>query len=353
MRERILIYRLGSLGDTIVALPCFNQIKRTFPTAELSLLTNRPVSSKAAAIEVILGTHFFSDAIDYPLGTRNPFKLLRLLWKIRNGRFSKLVFLLAARSPRSVKRDLLFFKLAGIQSVIGAPSDEADFHVRQLSGGLYENETVRLANRLTAIGPIDIEDNALWDLRFTSEEVSARASYMNDFDSRFPVLAVSVGTKMQSKDWGEANWQELLSRLTLKLPHWNLLMFGAADEASVSARCASHWAGKVVNLCGKTSPRVGAAVLANCALFVGHDSGPMHMAACVGIPCVAIFSARNLPGHWYPRGRNNRVIYHQTDCFGCQLEVCVEQKKKCILSITVDEVAAAVLDLLASQPERR
>jgi ADP-heptose:LPS heptosyltransferase len=77
-------------------------------------------------------------------------------------------------------------------------------------------------------------------------------------------------------------------------------------------------------------------------MFVGHDSGPMHLAAAVGIPLVAIYSARALPRMWYPRGHKYQIIRHKTDCEDCKLEICIEQKKKCILSITVDEVMQAV-----------
>ena len=109
----------------------------------------------------------------------------------------------------------------------------------------------------------------------------------------------------------------------------------------------AHWGGKAVNLCGKTSPRVSAGVFKHARFFVGHDSGPMHIAAGVGTPCVAIFPAKNMPGQWFPRGDDNRVIYHKTDCAGCALDVCIVQQKKCILSITVDEVHAAVLSMLS------
>jgi ADP-heptose:LPS heptosyltransferase len=72
----------------------------------------------------------------------------------------------------------------------------------------------------------------------------------------------------------------------------------------------------------------------------------MHLASAVGTPCVAIFSARNLPGQWFPARRGHRVIYHKTDCFGCMLETCVAERKRCILSITVDEVFDVVTQLL-------
>lgn len=353
MKEAIIIYRLGSLGDTLVALPCFNKVRQAFPTARITLLTNKPVSTKSAPAEAVLGGgHFLNDVIAYTIGTRNPLRLLHLFFQIRKKKVSKLVFLVAARSPESVKRDLLFFRLAGIRTVIGAPSQKDDYSPKLLENGTYENESLRLVNRLRVLGDIDLEDPDYWDLHLTTNEVREGDKWVDRLGLADKTLAVSVGTKIQAKDWGKDNWQELLTRLSKKLPGWKLLLVGSAEESQVSILCGSAWADRVANVCGKTSPRVNAAILSRCAVFVGHDSGPMHLAANAGVPCVAIFAARNLPGHWYPRGSNNRVIYHQTDCFGCGLEICEIERKKCITSITVDEVEAAVLSLTdqATQP---
>ena len=78
--QTIVIYRLGSLGDTIVALPCFTAVTRLFPNARKVLLTNKPISTKAAPIESILGagTGFFDTSIAYPVGTRSPGALFAL-----------------------------------------------------------------------------------------------------------------------------------------------------------------------------------------------------------------------------------------------------------------------------------
>lgn len=106
------------------------------------------------------------------------------------------------------------------------------------------------------------------------------------------------------------------------------------------------WKGQTANLCGALSPRESAALLEKAEVFVGHDSGPMHLASAVGTPCVAIFSARNLPGQWFPVRSGHKIIYHKTDCFGCGLEQCIAEGKKCIFSISVDEVHSATVALL-------
>jgi ADP-heptose:LPS heptosyltransferase len=109
----------------------------------------------------------------------------------------------------------------------------------------------------------------------------------------------------------------------------------------------------VVNLCGDLTPRESAAVFARAEIFVGHDSGPMHLAAAVQTPCVAIFSARNKPRVWFPYGRQHRVVYHRVECWGCELETCVVEKKRCMTSITVDEVVEQVRDLQEDAMSRR
>jgi heptosyltransferase III len=98
-----------------------------------------------------------------------------------------------------------------------------------------------------------------------------------------------------------------------------------------------------LNLCGQLSPRETAAVMEGAAVFMGPDSGPMHLAASVRIPCAIAFSARGKPGVWFPAGNENQVVYHKVDCFGCNLETCTVEAKKCLTSISVDEMYEAVM----------
>jgi hypothetical protein len=85
--RNVLIYRLGSLGDTVVALPCLHLVARTYPNAQRVLLTNFPVNSKAPAAAAVLGgTGLVHGYMRYTVGTRRVGELLRLAWLIR--RFS-------------------------------------------------------------------------------------------------------------------------------------------------------------------------------------------------------------------------------------------------------------------------
>ncbi len=199
---------------------------------------------------------------------------------------------------------------------------------------------------LERLGRPDLEDDRWWDLRLSAEESRRAAEILAGLDGR-PIIAVSMGTKADAKDWTEPNWASLIRELSRRHPEFAIAALGVAEESGLTDRILAGWSGPKLNLCGRLEPRISAAVLERSTLFVGHDSGPMHLAAAVGTPCVAIFSAQNRPGQWYPRGRDHRVLYHQTDCYGCGLYTCVAQGKRCILSISVEEVLQAVEDQIA------
>ena len=147
----------------------------------------------------------------------------------------------------------------------------------------------------------------------------------------------------------------MLARLSAALPGAALALVGAKEDAPVAEYAASGWQGTVLNLCGQLTPRETAAALSDAELFLGPDSGPMHLAAAMGVPCAIAFAARTKPGIWFPAGDRNRIVYHQTDCAGCNLETCIEQNRKCLTSISVDEMLAAALgawsDGRKDQPE--
>ncbi|WP_263385134.1 glycosyltransferase family 9 protein [Granulicella arctica] len=352
---RVLIYRLGSLGDTIVALPSLRLVARAFPQAERRMLTNFPVNVKAPPAAAILeNSGLVQDYFRYAVGTRSPVELLSLWWKLLRWRPQVMVYLGPNRGVQSALRDVKFFKLCGIRTVIGAPVTEEMQRNMVEADGLLEPEGARLARNVAELGDARLEDAASWDLGLTLGERERAASFLGEVGGR-PLIAVSVGTKVQSKDWGQENWRALLGRLAGLYPGYALALNGAPGESAASEFAADGWRtvaslqadpGAVINLCGRLTPRESAAAFAHARVFVGHDSGPMHLAATVQTPCVAIFAARNIPRVWFPIGAQHRVIYHAVDCAGCGLETCIVEKKKCLTSVTVDEVLAEVRAVL-------
>jgi heptosyltransferase-3 len=352
--RRVLIYRLGSLGDMLIALPALRLIARAYPDADRRMLTNVPVSVKAPAAAAILdGTGLVDGYFRYAVGARGVRELVALWWQLVRWRPDVLVYVAVARGVKAAKRDAMFFRLCGIGRQIGVPLTAA------MQENLYgqsvpdasteanlEPEGARLVRNLAELGDGRLEDPASWDLNLNADEKASADAAIGAAALRLPLLAVCVGTKVQVKDWGRENWRELLRRTAMKYPGHGLLLAGAPEEIEASEFAAEGWregsGGLVVNLCGKLTPRESAAALARSKVFLGHDSGPMHLAAAVGTPCVAVFSGKNIPRHWWPFGPKHHVVYHRVECWGCNLEVCIAQRKRCITSIGVGEVMAAV-----------
>jgi len=348
--KRVLMYRLGSLGDTVVALPALHLVARAFPNAERRMLTNVPVNAKAPAAAAVLdGTDLVHGYFRYIVGTRGMRELALLWWQLALWRPQVLVYMAASRGVQAAKRDARFFWLCGLSRQVGVPLTDAMQRNLVEADGAMEPEASRLVRNLAELGDGRLDDPANWELRMSEAEI-AKAREVLGVTEGMPVIAVSVGTKVQAKDWGAVNWRALLREFAVEYPGYALAMCGAGEESAASEAAAAGWRAEasaaVVNLCGKLTPRESAAVLAEAKVFIGHDSGPMHLAAAVQTPCVAIFAARNKPRVWFPYGRQHRVVYHQVDCWGCGLETCVVEKKRCIASISVAEVMGEVRAVL-------
>ena len=350
--KKVLIYRLGSLGDTVVALPALHLVARVFPNAQRLMLTNIPVHAKAPAASAIIGESGLVDGyMNYTVGTRSIREIGRLWRSIRRYRADVLIYLAKPRGESAVLRDQRFFKSCGIKRIIGLPFGDYSAN-RQISGDQWESEAARLVRSLSELGNLDLSDPLSWDLRLTLLE-QARAENALAATKGQPVIVCGPGTKVQAKDWGVENWQALMSKLSDRFFDCSLVMVGAKEDREMSDLVAATWRGRSINLCGEISPRETAAVLRRSELFLGPDSGPMHFAAIAGVPCVIAFAARTKPGVWFPCGNRHRILYRQVDCAGCNLEICIEQKKKCLTSITVEEMFAAALETWGYRYESR
>ena len=332
MVRRVLIHRPGSLGDTVVALPCLHLIRRTFPDTELRVLTNAPVADSAPPLFSVLdGSGLIDGHLEYSISLRDGRRLWRLVRDIRRWQPDIVVHLCRRERMIQVLRDGAFYRACGVRNIVGLPVSRDLLLSRPLPGGLLEREAARLARNLAPLGAVDLDDPASWDLRLNDADCVLPRRLIADFGPG-PFIVLAIGTKQPTNDWGVANWRTLAVRLCAIYPH-RLVFIGAAGDRALSETIAAALADRSVNLCGMLKVRESAALIEQAALFVGHDSGPMHLAASVGTPLVAVFSRLNRPGIWFPGGKSTRVLYPYDPATS-------------VLSITPEMVIAAVRTLL-------
>lgn len=318
--RRILVFRLGSMGDFIVALPCFRMLRERYPTAHITLITNLPLNARAApAQEILSNTKYVDSFIDYP-AEYHGFKQLRQIRNaIRSLRPELFVYLREQPHWLAVFRDAMFLDWLTGTKIIGLPMthDLRTGFVKIVDGQhLHEYEGHRLFRCISRIDKgFEFERTENWDLHLSDSdmEIADRSLGSISLDSGTDIqfVALSVGTKQSVNDWGDANWQIVLDGL--KNRKICLVTIGGAEDRPRSQELIKFWPGPSLNLCGAISPRVSGAVLKRCVLFLGHDSGPMHLAAAVGTRCIAVFSRRNSPGKWFPHGAGHKVFYPETE----------------------------------------
>ena len=357
--KRILVFRIGQLGDTIVALPAMWLVRKHFPHAHIALLCDRhPGKSHVLASDLLRGAGIFDDYLSYPVARSG--ELMRrahmagLLATIRRGRFDTLVYLAPNnRKPEQIERDRRFFHLAGIRNFIGMDGFER-LELKQTGRPMkmMARESQLLLRRLAASDlRVEPEDESRFDLGLGPEDdatVSSWTAHLPSDEGRVWV-AVGPGSKMPAKRWPLRRFQEVVVDLIKEFDIWPVV-FGGEEDRVIGEWLLAQW-GRGYNAAGALDVRTAAAGLKRCALFVGNDTGTMHLAAAVGVPCVAIFSSREPPGIWFPAGEGHRVFRSEIECEGCELIECIELGNECLKRIGYDEVVAACRELISPQVE--
>ncbi len=356
-KTRVLVFRIGSLGDTCVAIPSFNLIRMSFKNSDIRVLTNFPIGNgiKAAPLKLVLGeSGLVDDYFEYPVyGQGSQFNFIRCAIELRKWSPDVLVYLVSKRTRLQALRDFVFFRcLIGIPRMVGLSLNyKVSEHKWDEARQLYESESSRLVRSLAQLGEINLSEQSISNLGLQASEIKRAVELLENWEGSNNYIACSIGTKRDLNDWEELRWVEWVEVIARDYPQLGLVFVGVSVEFERSERMLKHWQGPALNLCGKLTPRESAEILRCARGFVGHDSGPMHLAAAMGTQCVAIFSGRCKPGIWFPFGEHHEVLYHKTDCFGCNLEVCEKFQKKCIRSITVYEVVKAT-KLMLSRTEK-
>jgi asparagine synthase (glutamine-hydrolysing) len=354
--KRILFFRIGQLGDTIVALPAMWLVRKHFPDAHITLLCDRhPGKTRVLASDLLRGAGIFDDYLSYPVSeSGDPLRQTRmaaLLASIRSRRFDTLVYLAPTnRKAEQIERDRRFFRMAGIRNLIGMHGFEP--LERKQSGRamkMMPRESELLLRRLATSGlRVELEDESHMDLGIGPEDDAAvsawKAQLPSDEGRRW--VAVGPGSKMPAKRWPLRRFQEVIVDLINEFDVWPIV-FGGAEDRVIGDWLLDKW-GCGYNAAGALNVRAAAAALKRCALFVGNDTGTMHMAAAVGVPCVAIFSSRERPGLWFPFGEGHRVFRSEIECEGCGLVECIERGNECLKRITADDVLEACREILAA-----
>jgi heptosyltransferase-3 len=165
-----------------------------------------------------------------------------------------------------------------------------------------------------------------------------------------PFVHFHPASRWRFKCWSAEKNAELIDRLAAE--GRRIVLTAAPDEAPFIAEILGQAKAKVLNLAGKLSLKQLGAVAARAQLFVGVDSMPMHLAAAMGVPTVALFGPSG-ESEWGPWNVPYRVVSSTHTCRPCGQDGCGGGKvSECLTLLPVDAVHAAARELLGEAPVR-
>jgi len=346
--ENILIYRIGSLGDILVSVPALHVVRRSFPQAHITLLSNAVTGQKRVRpCDVLAGAGLVDEFLSYSAGQQGVkkfsalFSFIRLIVELRKRGFSRLVYLAPSRrSAKQIDRDVGFFNLCGIKDIIGDDvkgqlnaTHEADLLLQRLGRSGIEIPPEQQGNVYVATGE---------DEEKTVNQWLAGLPY----DGGRDWVAIGVGSKMAVKRWPIVRYRKVVDALIEKYDIWPVL-FGGTEDVEPGNELLLHWK-RGYQAAGSLGVRSALAAMKRCVMYLGNDTGTMHMAAAAGLKCVAIFSGRDVPGRWDPYGDGHIVLRRRLDCENCMKTQCTDKNMQCIMGIGVDEVIDSCEKVLAA-----
>ncbi len=367
--HKILIFRVGQLGDSLVALPAIRAVQANYPGAKLSLLYDEHLGRSYVVSKALFeGSGLFVSYIGYPIGysflekIKAFFALFRLSFRLRRSGYNLVVHLEPeVKTPLRSLRDRWFFRLSGIPRQIQTVSSrlsrvsdkplpaiehESDFFLRAIKAQGLQVPPPGQGSMCLGLGESESEEVRAW---FESQPsiLKLHPACFNPEPSvlySLSAVGIGVGSKMQAKRWPLERFEALIRRLVEQYGIYPVYFGGLEDAAH--ARELIEKIGVGANACGGLSLRGAIRALEGCLFYVGNDTGTMHMAVAAGIRCIGIFSARDVPGKWYPYGNGHAVHRVPVECEGCMLQTCVTEERRCLTAISVEDVFASCAKFL-------
>jgi lipopolysaccharide heptosyltransferase I len=402
--KKIAIIKLSAIGDVVHALPVASALRERYPDAHLAWI----VQGKCR--EILEGNPDLDEVIIFDkdrwlLDLPYPHKTASILWEMYRfgSRLRRAGFDLAIDLQGLIKSGVLTW-LTGAGTRIGFSADycrepaNARFtncHVTPLAGDVHIiDQCLSLVRGLGADTSrkqfkihIPDEDHAYIskflenkqghkqghkqgqmsnDAHHSSDECHSYSSdechssgachssdtFNSSNSSKVPkntrIVLINPGAGWETKLWGEENYAALADRIVSELGNrgWRVVFLWGPSELSMVKSIQKKMRQPSLLAC-PTNLKQSLALMQRAHLFVAGDTGPLHMAAALGTPCLGIYGPSS-PERNGPYGDRHRVVQTDVPCKGCFRRFC--SHALCMESISVDQVMEAIRTMLPKSP---
>ncbi|MDD5613712.1 MAG: GT4 family glycosyltransferase PelF [Candidatus Omnitrophica bacterium] len=330
----ILIIKFAALGDAILSIPGIRALRSKFPHAKICLLTTY------ATADIFKNCPYIDKLLIYPSSYFKYIGLLRCLKNIR--KISPDISI----DLQNNKLSRLVAYFAGIYQRYGFNNGKFSFLLNKRQslpkGPLLPVE--HQAALLSKLGIRDLDKRLeLWIEESSQKRIDEFLE--SHWLSRTQLLvAVNIGA---SGRWSSKRWATgKIIALVDKLGAYNLrcVLTGIKSDKDLADFIVKNCKNKPINAVGKTDISLLAALIHRCDILVTSDSAPLHIAAAVRTPVLALFGPTD-PGRHLPTGEDVYFIRKDTACRPCYKTDC-HKNNNCMAMITVEDVFSKILDIL-------
>ena len=338
--QRIVIIRFSSIGDIVLTTPTLRALRRRFPDARIDMVTKREYAELVETNPNV--NHIYR--YDSPSGVNG---LVQLSRELRQARYDLCV-------------DLHCNLRSRILRLLMQPKEQTTYSKEIFARTLLVQAKINRYGRMLPVPErylaplarfgVQNDDNGL-ELFPTEQDDAHVAGLFAEHGLRRDEQLIGFGAIAAHplKQWPIENFVTLGQRL-LEQYQARIVLFGGPGDRENAERIAQQLPNRPIVLCGRVSLLASAAALKRCAIFIGNDTGTVHIAAAMQRPVVAMFGPTVEEFGFYPYRTPAKVISTPLPCRPCthtgKGRCKIHETHACMTRIRVDEVLHAAETLL-------
>ncbi|HHZ82486.1 MAG TPA: putative lipopolysaccharide heptosyltransferase III [Nitrospirales bacterium] len=338
--NEILVIKLRYLGDVLLMTPCLQVIKENLPHANVTVVVNK-------GTEAVLHNHPYADDV-VTVDRRSFVQRCRAVMRLRKRRYDLVLDLTDG------DRSAIMTRLVNARYRVGYNAEHrwrGRCYDQIIHGDPDELHSVDYyLQAITDIG-LNVSVHApTLSCAPDDEQYAHELLVDHGIDREEQLVMIHSGARWEAKSWLAERFAAVAD--TIQVSRSTRVVFAGSEQERARVKdIQAQMSTTSVSIVGQTTVLQLAAVMKRCVLFLGNDNGPMHMAAAVGLPVVALFGPTN-PKVWGPWGKGHRVFFKDVDCRACFLPGCHLGLQSCMAQISVDEVMDAIDDCLMSKNQK-
>lgn len=350
--ERILLIRLRNIGDVLLTVPAIRAFREAFPRAFIAALVN------AGTEEMLTENPLLDEVLVFnPEWKKLPFwprlkKEMSFLWNVRKRKFDLAINLTEG------DRGAFICLISGAPEKIGIASKDRSLWWKRLifthmlpmpEGNQHVVDQILKVPQSLGLDPRDKRVEVFYSRG--DKEFIDRLLQLEGVGPQDPLVHIHPTARWLFKCWRDEGVARVIDELqaTGKV---RVVLTGGGEKKELEKidRILEHCHTHPLNFAGRMNLKQLAALSQRCRFFIGVDTAPMHIAAAVGTPVIALFGPSGEVS-WGPWGAGHVVIKKDLECRPCGKDGCQGSKKsRCLDEISEEEVLQEAFRFLANDP---